>query len=142
MPGVRVGSEGRCPAWSQCRVRSQLSPGGCSLSRRYRRAWTSPQGCWGVRRVSRLTGRAGLWLLCQAQEDPGSAWTEGVHRLRQAPHAHLPDLPPAPTQHPECNSGPSASDLVLHPPQLPLAFSLLFQVCLLAFCFCSVRKHL
>lgn len=114
-----MGSEGRCPAWSQCRVRSQPSPGGCCLSCRYRRAWTPPQGCWGVGRLSWLTGRAGLWLLCQAQEDPGSAWTEGIHRPRQAPHAHLPGLPPAPTQHPECSSGPSASDLVLHPHGCP-----------------------
>lgn len=96
MPGVGVGSEGQCPAWSQCWVRSQLSAGGCSLSHRCRRAWTPPQGCWGVGRVSRLMGRAGLWLLCQAQEDPGSAWTEGVHRPRQAPRAHLPDLPQLP----------------------------------------------
>ena len=53
-------------------------------------------GLLGVGRVSRLTGRAGLWLLCQAQEDPGSAWKEGIHRPRQAPRAHLLDLPQLP----------------------------------------------
>ena len=142
VPGIR-GSRGRqCPAWSLCWVRFQLSAGGCSLSRRYRRAWTPPQGCWGVGRVSGLTGRAGRQALASVPGPghPGPAQTEGLHRPKQAPHARLPDLPPAPQS--EYKSGPSASGLALLPPPLSLAFSPLFQVCLLAFCFSSERKLL
>lgn len=94
VPGVRGSRGRRCPAWSPCWVRFQLSAGGCSLSRRYRRAWTPPQGCWGVGRVSWLTERAGRQALASVP-GPGGPWTrpDGGHPQAEA---GAPRSPPGP----------------------------------------------
>ena len=84
------------------------------------------------------------WALASVP-GPGGPWIrlDGGHPQAEAGAPRSPPGPaPAPTWHSACDSGPSASDLALHPPRPPLAFSPLFQVFLLAFCFCSVGKLL